>query len=90
MKTRIPYEPNEVTTPGETLADLLQEHSMTPAELAARLACPPKTIDEVIQGRTPITPEMALQLEQVFATPAAYWLRHEAAYQAYLTRQRKV
>jgi HTH-type transcriptional regulator / antitoxin HigA len=87
IETRIPYEPNQVTPPGGTLADLLEERSMTQAELADRMECSQKTIDEVIKGRMPITSEMALQIENIFEIPADYWMRHEAEYQAYLTRQ---
>lgn len=90
IEVRIPYKPNEVTPPGETLADLLQEHSMTQAELAERLVCSQKIIAEVIAGIAPIPPEMALQLEHLFATPTGYWLRHEAEYRAFLARQRNV
>jgi addiction module HigA family antidote len=89
MKRRLPYEPTEVTPPGETLADLLQERSMTQAELADRMGCSQKTIDEVIKGKMPITSEMALQIENIFEIPVDYWLRHDAEYQAYLARQRR-
>ncbi len=83
---RIPYNPNAVTAPGETLADLLDERCMSQAELAKRMGRPAKTINEIVKGKAAITPETALQLEKVMETPADYWLTHEAHYRAYLAR----
>lgn len=85
-ETRILYQPNEVTPPGETLADLLEEHCMTQTELAKRMGRPLKTINEIINGKAVITPETALQLEKVFEAPADYWIKHETEYRAFLTR----
>jgi len=82
----IPYQPEFVTPPGETLADLLEERGMTQTELALRTGRPAKTISEIVNGKAAITPETALQLEKVFATPADYWLTHEAHYRAYLAQ----
>jgi len=82
----IPYQPEIVTPPGETLVDLLEEQAMTQTELAMRMGRPTKTINEIVHGKTAITPETALQLEKIFATPADYWLNHEANYRAYLAR----
>jgi len=86
---RILYQPNEVTAPGETLADLLEERCMTQTELAKRMGRPQKTINEIINGKAAITPETALQLEKVFETPADYWIKHEAEYRAFLARRQE-
>ena len=83
---RIPYNPDAVTAPGETLADLLDERCMSQAELAKRMGRPAKTINEIVKGKAAVTPETALQLEKVLETPAEYWLTHEAKYRTYLAR----
>jgi len=85
-KARIPYEPQEVTAPGETLAELLDEQNMTQTELAERMGRPLKAINQIINGKKAITAETAIQLEHVFRVPAAYWLKHESEYRAYLAR----
>ena len=82
-KTKIPYKPQSVTPPGETLADLLEERHMTQTELAQRMGRPVNKINEIIKGKRAITPETAFQLEKVLGTPSSYWLNHEAHYQAY-------
>jgi len=85
-KTKIPYQPEIVTPPGETLADLLEERCMSQSELALRMGRPVNKINEIIHGKRAITPETALQLEKVLGTPSTYWLNHEAHYQAYRKR----
>lgn len=81
---KIVYRPDRVSAPGLTLLDLLEERGMTQAELAERTGRPLKTINEVIKGKTAITPETAIQLERVFGTPAEFWSQREAIYRAYL------
>lgn len=84
---RIPYRPETISPPGETVADILKERNMTQTELAQRMGRPLKTINEVLKGKAAITPETAIQLERVLGTPAAYWLNHEAQYRASLIRR---
>lgn len=72
--------------PGETLVELLEEKGMTQLELAERMGRPPKTINEIIKGKTSITPETAIQLEGVFSVPANFWMNLESNYQVALAR----
>ena len=81
------YQPDLVTPPGYTMAELLEEHGLTPLELAQRLDQPLKTINEIIHGRRAVTTEIAMQMERVFGVPVAFWLKREGAYQEYLARQ---
>ncbi len=81
------YQPDYVTPPGETLEELLDERGMSQVELAERTGRPKKTINEIIQGKTALTPETALQLERVLDTPASFWLAREQQYREFLARQ---
>jgi HTH-type transcriptional regulator/antitoxin HigA len=81
------YKPDSVTPPGETLLELLQEKGMTQAELAERTGRPRKTINEIIKGKTAITPETAIQLERVLGTPASFWNNRERIYREWLAHQ---
>jgi addiction module HigA family antidote len=87
MITKNEYEPDIVSWPGETLADVLEERQMTQVELAERMGRPKKTINEIIQGKTGITPEMALQLEHVLHIPATFWNNRQLQYAEYLAKQ---
>lgn len=80
------YRPSSVSPPGETLADLLEEHGLSQSELAGRMGRPIKTINEVIKGKVSITRETAIQLERVLGAPADFWLTREARYQEWLAR----
>lgn len=75
------YEPNVAIPPGETLQEYLDTRGMRQADLAKRLGLVPKTVNEIIKGKAPITPETALALESVFGTPARFWMSLEANYQ---------
>jgi HTH-type transcriptional regulator / antitoxin HigA len=83
------YKPDSVTPPGETLQELLEEHGMSQTELAQRMGRPKKTISEIINAKAVITPDTALQLENVFGVPAHFWMRRELDYQEFLARRRE-
>jgi transcriptional regulator with XRE-family HTH domain len=57
------HNPDYAIAPGETLLEELRARDMSQAELAERTGRPLKTINEIVKGKTAITPETALQLE---------------------------
>lgn len=84
------YNPSEVSPPGETLLEVLEERGITQAELAERTGRPRKTINEIIKGKTAITPETALQLERVLGVPASFWNARETQYREFLAKQDEI
>ncbi|MEI9954174.1 MAG: helix-turn-helix domain-containing protein [Pseudomonadota bacterium] len=66
----------------ETIAAL----GMSQADLADRMGRPKKTISEIANGKTAITPQTALELERVTGVPAAFWSERERRYREYLAR----
>jgi len=72
--------------PGEYLAEIVEEIGMSQAELARRMGRPVQAISEIANGIKAITPDTALQLEQVLGVPAHIWTGLEAEYQ--LTKAR--
>ena len=85
--TESPFKPDYAVPPGDTIADLLDEHDMTQTELARRLGVSLKHINQVVNGSASISPEIALGLEKVFGPSASFWLTREAHYQARLAAQ---
>ncbi len=81
------YIPDSVSRPGETLLETLEALGMTQAELAERTGRPKKTINEIIKGKTAITPETALQLERVLGVPAGFWNKREQTYREFLAQR---
>ncbi|MBE9006249.1 HigA family addiction module antidote protein [Fortiea sp. LEGE XX443] len=86
-KTNQPFTPDWVSSPGDTIADVLEERDWTQAELAERLGYSIKHISLLINGKAPINEETALKLERVLGSTAAFWLRYEAQYRAALARK---
>lgn len=78
------YAPDFVSPPGETLADVLEEQGMTQADLARRAGLSKKTVNRIVKGKEPITPETALKLERVLGIPARFWLAREQHYREFL------
>ncbi len=79
--TREGYQPGIAIPPGETLQEYLDSRGMSQADLAKRLGLTSKTVNEIVKGKAPITPETALALESVFGTPARFWISLEANFQ---------
>lgn len=75
------------TPPGDTLKELLEEHGLSQAEFAKKINRPLKTINEIIKGKTRITEQTAIQLEEYFKVPAEFWLEREYRYRLSLIRK---
>jgi HTH-type transcriptional regulator/antitoxin HigA len=85
--SRNQYFPDSVTHPGETLLETIEAIGMTQAELAERTGRPTKTISEIINAKTAITTETALQFEKVLGVPARFWTNLERNYQEWKARE---
>ncbi len=81
------FTPNWVSPPGDTITDILEERNLTQEYLAECLGYTTQHISSLINGKTPINEEIALKLEQVLGSTAAFWLNREAQYRISLARQ---
>lgn len=75
-----------VVAPGETILELLEVNCMTQLDLSDKTGIHKKTINEIINGKAPITPTTALKLEYVFDIPASFWNNLESSYRETLER----
>lgn len=75
-----------MSPPGETLRETIEAWDITQAALAERTGKTVKAINEIVQGKSAITPETALQLERVLGVAAGFWLNREARYQEHRAR----
>jgi HTH-type transcriptional regulator/antitoxin HigA len=80
------FSPDWVSPPGESIADLLEEHGWTQAELSERLGYTAKHLNQLIKGKVPLSEDAALRLERVLGGSAAFWLSREARYRERLAR----
>ena len=80
------YNPDYAVPPGENLLEIIESLGMSQTELAERTHRPKKTISEIINGKTAITPETAIQFEHVLNVPARFWMNLENNYRETLAR----
>ncbi|AOZ06399.1 HigA family addiction module antitoxin [Cupriavidus malaysiensis] len=76
--------------PGEILHDLwLEPLDLTITRAAEALGVARKTLSEIVNGKSAVSPEMAVRLEIAFGKSAESWLAHQAAYDLWLVEQRR-
>lgn len=72
------------TTPGEILREeYLVPLGLTQKKLADHLGCDIKAINRIVNGRSAVTPKMALKLGATFRTTAEFWLNAQRAVDLY-------
>lgn len=70
-----------VIHPGKLLkSELIEANELSVSAVANMLAVSRQTISNIINGKTDISPEMALRLATVFGGTAEIWLRLQAKY----------
>lgn len=70
--------------PGEVLReDYIEPLGMTQGALADALEVDRSTINEIVNGRRAVTPEMALRLAHALRTTPQYWINLQAAVDLY-------
>ena len=79
-----------VVAPGKTILELLEVNCMTQLDLANKTGVNKKTINEIINGKAPITTSTALKLEYVFNMPASFWNNLESNYRESLEREKDI
>ncbi len=84
------FAPDWIVTPGDTIADLIEERGWTKAELAQRTGFTAKHINQLLKGAASITQDTALKLEKVLGSTARFWLNLEAQYREQLARKADV
>lgn len=66
--------------PGEYIREELEKRDWTQADLAFVLNRPLPTINQILNGKHAILPEMAMALAQAFGTSPETWMQREAAH----------
>lgn len=76
--------------PGWHLAGTLERKSLSVAEAAELFGVESADLAEVIEGRAPVTPELAVRMEAVGGMPAVVWMRMQISYDLVQARRRLV
>ncbi len=77
---------NYAVAPGEYLEEWIDDHGLSQQRVAELLGSSRKQVNEIVNGRAPITSDTAMRLERVVGIPAKTWLKYEALYRADLAR----
>lgn len=80
------FDPNYVIHPGEILEETLEARGIKKAEFAKRCGLSAKTISQIINGKAPVSPEIAIQFKRVLGISAAIWNNLEAFYRLHTTQ----
>ena len=74
--------------PGEMVGDSLEELGVSISAAARALGVTRQQLHNVISGRSAVSPEMAVRLEQALGSTADAWLRMQANYDLAQVRKR--
>lgn len=74
--------------PGEFISSIyLEPNGISGRELAAKLDVGPSTVSRILQGRSRVTPEMALRLSKAIGRSPESWLAMQDAHDLWQARQ---
>ena len=80
------FAPDWVSSPGSTVADLIEERGWTQQELARRLGFTTKHVSLLLNCRAPMTENTAVTLALVLGSTVQFWMTREAQYREALAR----
>lgn len=82
MTDHLPFTPDWVSPPGDTISDLLEERGWSQKEFAVRTGFTAKHVTDLVHGRATITATTASKLSTTLGAPTQFWLTREAQYRA--------
>lgn len=87
-RTTIEMSMHNPPHPGEIIRDLcLDPLGLSITDAAAALGVSRKTLSKILNGRSGISPEMAIRLSKAFDTTPESWLNQQMQYDLWQARQ---
>lgn len=80
--------PDWVSPPGHTIADILKENGYSLAEFASRMSMTQKEAARLLSGQLPLTLNIAGKLTLEFGGTVAFWQTREKHYREGLAKRR--
>lgn len=80
-------QPSEPIHPGEMLRDELEARGISQRKFAAVIGVSYSVLNEVINGKRPITTDTALKIEAATGIPAYIWINMQSAYNMQTARR---
>jgi HTH-type transcriptional regulator/antitoxin HigA len=69
-----------ISPPGDTILETLEHKGISLKAFAEAMGITLEAAGGLIKGDSPITQELAIQLEKVLAVPASFWMERERNY----------
>jgi len=88
-KTSQTFDPDWVSPPGDTIADVLTELNWSQSELATHLEVSLSAIEQLIKGELIIDNKLASNLAKVLGGTKKFWLTRESQYRKKLSKRNK-
>ena len=86
-KKIVGWKPTTAVHPGEHLVDFLEESGISQVELAQRTGLSKKAINEIVNGKSPITQNTAFRLSKVFSVSPEFWINLQNNYDLLLAQK---
>src|SRR5262245_59511627 len=86
MNDAVAFNPDWLSSPGETISDILRDRGMSEQEFANASGISIADISQLLAGHQPISPELARRLAASMGASAAFWLARDDRYQSGLKR----
>lgn|SRR3990172_3558486 len=84
------HRKRQPTHPGSILReDILPAAGITQTELAESLGTSRRTVNEILNEKRPVTPDMAIRLGRVFGNSPEFWLNLQQAVDIWQTMEEK-
>ncbi len=90
MRIHHEFAPAIIIHPGEILQDELEARGWTQKGFAGQIGRPLQLINNIINGRSGISAETALDFAEAFGTSAQFWMNLDSNYRLALARKKRV
>lgn len=74
------FQPDWASSPGDTIADILEERNISMVEFAQRIGHKPEDAKDLLQGRASITIAVARRLERFLGASVEFWMSRDYQY----------
>ncbi len=83
------FQPNWISSPGDTIIDLLEEKDMSISNLATQMESDIEFVRDLLDGKAFINEAVSHKLSETFGGSEEFWLSRELQYRESLLRQQK-
>lgn len=74
LQNKIQDRPERPVHPGEVLADILEDLEINQRQFAEIIGVTPEIVNEIIQGKQPITVDLAIRIGKALGNGHRLWL----------------